>query len=67
MAISKEKTSVKISIHKRSLDLIDKFASAMKMSKSEFIESVCVTFIGDVVKKQQQMRKANTQTKKGKA
>lgn len=53
MAISKDKVRVSITLSKTALDLIDKFASATKFkSKSEFIESVCCTFIADVVNKQ---------------
>lgn len=65
MAISKEKVNIKITLNKNSLDLISKFAEVTKMTKSEFIEEVCVTFIADVVKQQQEKR-AKENKKKGK-
>ena len=65
MAIAQNKVNIKITLSKNSLDLISKFADAMKMTKSEFIEGVCVAFIGDVVKQHQQ--KAKQKKMKGKA
>ena len=60
----KDKVRLTISIHPQSLDLIGKFADGLKMSKSEFLEDVAMTFIKDVVTKAQDKRK---NTKKGKA
>lgn len=57
MAISKGKARLDISLKKESLDLITKFADAMGMTKSQFIEDVCISFIADVVKHQQELRK----------
>jgi hypothetical protein len=70
MAIAQNKTNIKITLSKNSLDLISKFADAMKMTKSEFIEEVCISFIADVVKQQQQrlaQDKAKQKKMKGKA
>lgn len=57
MAISKNKKRVDISLRIECYDLISKFADAMNMTKSEFIEDVCVAFINDVVKQQEARRK----------
>lgn len=65
--VGKDKIRVSISMSKTHFDLISKFADAIKMTKSEFIEDVCVTFIGDVVKHQQEMNKKRKEAKKGQA
>lgn len=64
MAVSKNKTRVQVSMRKEALDLIEKFAEATNMTKSEFIEDVCLAFIKDVCTHQQKLRE---QAKKGKA
>ena len=55
-----------ISMREESAKAISMFADALKMTKSEFIEDVVMTFIGDVAKKQAERRKQK-QEKKGRA
>lgn len=57
MAISKDKTRLVVSMRKETADLIDKFAEATHMTKSEFVENVCIAFIKDVCETQKKMRK----------
>ena len=57
MAISKEKKRVSITITKTADDLISKFAEALGMTKSKFVQDVCLTFIKDVVAKAEKKRK----------
>lgn len=64
MPVSAKKTRLYITIKKESLDLFTKFSEALGMTKSEFMEDICLSFIQDVVKKQQERRKSQ---QKGKA
>lgn len=66
MAVRKGKVVMTISMREESAKAIDMFANALKMSKSEFIEDVVMTFIGDVAKKQAERRKQE-KAKKGRA
>ena len=51
MAINKERNArLTLTMNKNSIDLISKFASALNLTKSEFIESVCCNYIVRVVK-----------------
>ena len=61
----KDKVRLTISIHPQSLDLIGKFADGLKMSKSEFLEDVAMTFIKDVVTKAQDKRNYPKTTRLG--
>lgn len=51
MAISKEKAILKISVNKKSLDLIETASKTWKITKSELIEQVVCSFIVSQVKK----------------
>ena len=55
-----------ISMKEESAKAIQMFSEALKMSKSEFIEDVCLTFIHDVARKQASRRKEE-KAKKGRA
>ena len=60
MAIGKDKVNIKISLHKEAFNLIDKYAIAVKKTKSEIIENVvCAHIIALVqrVKKEQEEKK----------
>lgn len=66
MAVRKGKVVMTISMKEESAKAISMFADALKMKKSEFIEDVVMTFIGDVAKAQANRRKQE-KAKKGKA
>lgn len=51
MAISKEKAILKISVNKKSLDLIETASKTWKITKSELIEQVVCSFIVSQVQK----------------
>ena len=51
MAISKEKAILKISVNKKSLDLIETASKTWKITKSELIEQVVCSFIVAQVQK----------------
>ena len=49
--INKEKNArLTLTMNKNSIDLIEKFATALNLTKSEFVESVCCNYIVQVVK-----------------
>lgn len=55
--INKDRNVVlQITITKEAKEAISMFAEALKMTKSEFIESVCMTFISDVAKNSKKNR-----------
>ena len=57
--INKENNArLTLTMNKNSLDLIDKFATALNLTKSEFVESVCCNYIVKVVKNAEEKRKA---------
>ena len=57
--IDKEKNArLTLTMNKNSIDLIDKFATALNLTKSEFVESVCCNYIVKVVKNAEEKRKA---------
>ena len=62
--VKEGKVRMTISMDKESANAINIFSDAMKMSKSEFVEDVCMAFIQDVAKKQAERRK---KAKKGDA
>lgn len=47
-----------LTMNKNAIDLIDKFATTLGLSKSEFVESVCCNYIVQVVKNAENKRKA---------
>lgn len=55
--IGKDMKRLTITMNKNSIDLIDKFATALNLTKSDFIESVCCNYIVQVVKKAEDQRK----------
>ena len=59
MAISKNKKRFEISMDKNSYELISKFADAMHLTKSDFIESCCCAYIKEVIETQEMLRKQN--------
>ena len=48
---------VHITMNKNSIDLIQKFAKALKLTMSQFVESVCVSHIMSIVKSAEKQRK----------
>ena len=66
MAVRKGKVVMTISMREESAKAIQMFADALKMNKSNFIEDVVMTFIGDVAKAQANRRKQE-KAKKGRA
>ena len=59
MPISKNKKRFEISMDKNSYELISKFADAMHLTKSDFIESCCCAYIKEVIEAQEMLRKQN--------
>ena len=47
---------VHITMNKNSIDLIQKFASALNLTMSQFVESVCVSHIMTIVKSAEKQR-----------
>lgn len=64
MAVKKGKVRMTISMDAQSADAIKIFSDALKMTKSEFVEDVCMAFIHNVSVKQAERRK---KAKKGDA
>lgn len=48
---------IMITMNKNSIDLIEKFASTLNLTMSQFIESVCCSHIISVVKQAEKQRK----------
>ena len=67
--VGKGKVRVTLTLSKKADELITGFSKAVHMKKSEFVEDVCCTFIGDVAKAQQQRRlkEKNAKKQKGQA
>lgn len=67
--IKKCNKRISITMNKQSIDLIEKFAKALNLSVSQFVESVCCSHIISVVKKADRERKElqeKAKQKKGK-
>ena len=59
MIDKKNNARLTLTMNKNSIDLIEKFATALNLTKSEFVESVCCNYIVQVVKNAEAKRKAN--------
>ena len=56
--IDKQKNArLTLTMNKNSIDLIEKFSTALNLTKSEFVESVCCNYIVQVVKQAEKQRK----------
>ena len=57
--IDKQKNArLTLTMNKNSIDLIEKFSTALNLTKSEFVESVCCNYIVQVVKQAEKQRKS---------